>query len=73
MGAVNAFFSAFADRTLAFEFNHIVKLVCFNNLVEDKSDFLADFNKFIALVDSCNPLGSTKCYDAIDYAINCLI
>lgn len=29
IGAVNAFFSAFADKTLAFEFNHIVKLVCF--------------------------------------------
>lgn len=33
MGAVNAYFSAFADKTLAFEFNHIVKLVCFENRV----------------------------------------
>lgn len=24
MGAVNAFFSAFADKTLAYEYNHIV-------------------------------------------------
>jgi hypothetical protein len=24
MGAVNAFFSAFADKTLAFEYNHLV-------------------------------------------------
>ena len=26
MGAVNAFFSAFADKTMAFEYNHIVQL-----------------------------------------------
>ena len=24
MGAVNAFFSAFADKTLAYEYNHLV-------------------------------------------------
>ena len=30
MGAVNAFFSAFADKTMAFELNHIVKLYKFN-------------------------------------------
>jgi len=24
MGAVNAFFSAFADKTMAFEYNHLV-------------------------------------------------
>jgi len=32
MGAVNAFFSAFADKTMAFELNHIVKLYKFNRL-----------------------------------------
>lgn len=73
MGAVNAFFSAFADKTLAFEFNHIVKLVWFGSLLFDKCEFTSDFNKFIKLVDDANPGGSTKCYDAIDYAINKLL
>ena len=44
MGAVNAIFSAFADKTLGFEFNHIVKLVCFSSTIEDKCDFIDDFN-----------------------------
>ncbi|CAD8150339.1 unnamed protein product [Paramecium octaurelia] len=73
MGAVNAFFSAFADKTLAFEFNHIVKLVWFGSALYDKCEFISDFNKFIKLVDDANPGGSTKCYDAIDYAINKLL
>jgi len=44
IGAVNAFFSAFADKTLAFEFNHIVKLVCFETSIVDKCEFTNDFN-----------------------------
>lgn len=32
-GAVNAIFSAFADKTLAFELNHLVKLVCFSSSI----------------------------------------
>lgn len=51
IGAVNAFFSAFADKTLAFECNHLVKLVCFNEQTQDKCDFMNDFEKFIQLVD----------------------
>lgn len=73
IGAVNAFFSAFADKTLAFELNHIVKLVCFESLITDKCEFTNDFNKFILLVDGVNAHGGTKCFDAIDYAINQLI
>lgn len=73
MGAVNALFSAFADKTLAFEYNHLVKLVCFSSGIYDKCDFTNDFNKFIQLVDGANPGGSTKCYDAIDYAITALL
>jgi ubiquitin-conjugating enzyme E2 D/E len=69
MGAVNALFSAFADKTLAFEYNHLVKLVCFSSTIEDKCDFMNDFNKFILLVDGADAGGSTRCYDAIDYAI----
>lgn len=35
IGAVNAFFSAFADKTLALELNHIVKLICFDSIIKD--------------------------------------
>ena len=47
MGAVNGFFSAFADKTLAFEYNHLVKLVCFDSTIEDKCVFTDDFEVFI--------------------------
>ncbi|CAD8083491.1 unnamed protein product [Paramecium sonneborni] len=70
IGAVNAFFSAFADKTLTFEFNHIVKLVCFESFIADKCEFTNDFNKFIKLVDDASPGTGTKCYDAIGYAID---
>ncbi len=73
MAAVNALFSAFADKTLAFEFNHIVKLITFSSSINDKCDFTDDFNKFIKLVDDSNPGGGTKCYDAIMYSIGSLI
>lgn len=73
IGAVNAFFSAFADKTLAFEYNHVIKLVSFSTNVVDKCDFTSDFNKFIKLVDNCNPGGSTALYDSIDYAITHLL
>lgn len=69
IGAVNAFFSAFADKTLAFEFNHIVKLVWFESFIADKCEFTNDFNNFIKLVDDASPGSGTRCYDAIGYAI----
>lgn len=31
IGAVKAFFSAFADRTMAYDFHHVVSLVFFDN------------------------------------------
>jgi len=73
MGAVNAIFSAFADKTLAFELNHVIKLVTFSSDVIDKCDFMSDFDKFIKLVDDSNPGGSTKCYDALLYSVMSLI
>jgi len=30
---VNAFFSAFADKTMAYELNHLVALYCFDEKV----------------------------------------
>ena len=73
MGAVNAFFSAFADKTMAFEYNHIVALYQFNQRINKLCDFNNNFNKFINLVDSCDPGGSTKLYDCMDVAISDLL
>ena len=50
-GAVNAFFSAFADKTLAFELNHIIQLITFSKTPEIKNDFNNNFQGFISLVD----------------------
>lgn len=65
IGATNAFFSAFADKTLAFEFNHIVSLYCFDSKIEKKCEFIPDLDKFIYLVDSVEAGGSTRLYDTI--------
>lgn len=73
MGAVNAFFSAFADKTMAFEYNHIVSLYQFNTQINKLCDFNNNFNKFIQLVDNCDPGGSTKLYDCMDVAIQDLL
>jgi ubiquitin-conjugating enzyme E2 D/E len=73
IGAVNAMFSAFADKTLAYEYNHIVKLVTFNSNITDKCDFISDMDEFILLVDGCKAGGGTSCYDALQYAVMSLI
>lgn len=73
MGAVNAFFSAFADKTMGFEFNHVVQLICFNSNIDQKCQFINDFNLFIKLVDSANPGGQTKLYDSLKLAVTNLI
>lgn len=56
-GAVNALFSAFADKTLAYEYNHIVSLYLFDHMIEKKCDFIKDMNLFIELVDGATPRG----------------
>lgn len=34
IGAVKAFFSAFADRTMAYNFNHVISLIFFDSEVK---------------------------------------
>lgn len=51
MGAVNALFSAFADKTMAYEFKHLVQLYTFDDTIEKKCEFTEDMNHFIKLVD----------------------
>lgn len=73
MGAVNAFFSAFADKTMGFEFNHVVQLYCFSNVITKKCEFTDDFNFFIKLVDDANPGGGTKLFNCLQEAIESLL
>lgn len=72
-GAVNAYFSAFADKTMAFELNHLVQLIVFDSKVIAKCDFINDFNTFIQLVDNVNTGGSTRLYDALKQAVENLV
>jgi len=51
IGAVNAFFSAFADKNIAFNLNHIVQLFTFNSTFKKMNEFTEDFESFILLVD----------------------
>ena len=69
IGAVNAFFSAFADKTWTNEYNHLISLYQFDHIIEKKCDFMNDMDKFIKLVDDANPRGQTKLYDALMTAV----
>lgn len=39
LGAVKAFFGAFADRTMAYNFQHVVSLIFFDSKIEVQCDF----------------------------------
>ena len=72
IGAVNAYFSAIADKIMAYEYNFMVKLVCFSSTVIDRCDYIRNIDQFINLVDSSGASGGTACYDAIRFAIESL-
>lgn len=54
IGAVNAFFLAFTDKTITYECNHLLKLYLFDNLIEEKCDFITDVDVFMKLVDGAD-------------------
>lgn len=65
IGAVKSFFQALAYRTIAYNFQHVVSLILFDNNIEIQCDFteaIYDFNRFVA---NAKPRGSTRCYDSI--------
>ena len=69
IGAVKSFFEAFAFRTIAYNFQHVVSLFFFDHTIENQCDFteaIYDFNRLIA---KAAPKGSTLMYDAIVKAI----
>ena len=69
IGAVKSFFEALAYRTIAYNFEHVVSLILFDNQIEVQCDFteaIYDFNRFVA---NAKPRGSTKLYDCIATAV----
>lgn len=70
IGAVKSFFEAFAYRTIAYNFEHVVSLILFDNQIEIQCDFteaIYDFNRFVA---NAKPRGSTRLYDTVVTAVH---
>jgi ubiquitin-conjugating enzyme E2 D/E len=68
--AVKAFFNAFADRTMAYDFKHVISLVFFNNALNQICDFTEVLNQFKYWVDTASPGNTTLLYDSIMFAVN---
>lgn len=72
-GATNAFFSAFADKSIQFELNNIISLYTFGDQVMKQCDYIKDYNLFIELIDQVKNQGQTRLYDAMDIAVKSLL
>ena len=65
IGAVKSFFEAFAYRTIAYNFEHVVSLFFFDNVVDNQCGFTEAIYDFNRLVSTAAPRRSTLMYDAI--------
>lgn len=54
IGAVKAFFNAFADRTMAYDFHHVISLIFFDHIIRVKCEFTEMFMQFKSLINSAN-------------------
>lgn len=72
IGAVKSFFEAFAYRTIAYNFEHVVSLFFFDHTVENQCGFTEAIYDFNRLVSKAKPRGSTLMYDAIVKAVSSL-
>jgi len=73
--AVNAFFNAFADKTVVFTKTrvHLVKLYFFGENITEKLDFTDDFEAFKKQIDEFSSEGATRLFDCMGIAIDDLI
>ena len=69
MSAVKAFFGAFADRTMASDFHHVISLVLFNNKLTLKCDFTELFTQFKAVIETARADSTTALYDALIFGV----
>lgn len=70
--ATKSFFKAFADRTQAYNFKHVLSLVIFSNSIEVKCNFTEFFKSFKYHVDKISSTKGTRLYDAIEKATEML-
>lgn len=73
IGAVKSFFEALAYRTMAYNFEHVISLILFDDKIDMKVDFTESFHDFNLLVANAHPRGSTLLYDAIVVATQNLL
>lgn len=58
---------------MAYNFEHVISLILFDNVAEMKVDFTESFQDFNLLVANAKPRGSTLLFDAISSASDNLI
>ena len=73
MGAVKAFFNAFADRTMAYNLKNVISLVYFDDQYVLKCTFTEVFAQFKELVNRAKPRGMTALYAALIKASEALL
>lgn len=69
LSAVKAFFNSFADRTMAYDFHHVISLVLFNNKLTLKCDFTELFTQFKAVIETARAESTTALYDALCFGV----
>ena len=69
IGAVKAFFTAFAERTQAYDLHHVISLIFFNHQIKMICDFTEVLNQFKHYIDTAKANGTTLLYDSIIYAV----
>ncbi|KAL4635362.1 hypothetical protein GN956_G14227 [Arapaima gigas] len=70
MDAVKQMFHAFVNRTMAYDFHHIVGLVRFASTVETCITFTETLEAFKEHVDALEASGATSLYDALNHGIS---
>ncbi|KAM9335949.1 uncharacterized protein ABDE67_020945 [Symphorus nematophorus] len=67
--AVKELFGSFANRTMAYDFHHVIGLIKFDSTVETLHTFTETLEKFKENVQTLKPSGRTKLYDALHQAM----
>ncbi|KAI1883300.1 hypothetical protein AGOR_G00243780 [Albula goreensis] len=68
--AVKQLFQCFADRTMAYDFHHVVGLVTFGSVVKMFHSFTETLETFKDYVNNLQPKGVTPLYDALHFGIS---
>ena len=68
LGAVSAFFHAFANRSMAYRYPHVIGLTLFGDTAKRSCELTELFVNFQAHIDRAVADGRTALYDALDMA-----